>query len=197
MEAVMTDAKSGTMQYLTFVLGGEVFALEIESVREVLELTRITRVPRMPEAVRGVINLRGHAVPVVDLRRLFRLGDVADTVETCIIIAEVELGEDTVQVGALVDSVREVFDMDATEIMPPPRMGTKVRAEFMTGMGRQGEAFVMILDIGRILGSGELAALADLAGEGGGSQETVGGAVPGGTKGAAPAAQEAETAATA
>ncbi|NLY40817.1 MAG: chemotaxis protein CheW [Desulfovibrionales bacterium] len=151
-----------TQQYLTFALGEEVFALETESVREVIELVSITRIPKTPAFMRGVINLRGHAVPVVDLRTKFDLPQVADTVNTCIIIVDVDVDGENSAMGAIVDSVREVFEMSSDQINPPPRMGTAVRADFIKGMGKQNEEFVMILDIAKVFSPEELQTLADV-----------------------------------
>ena len=146
-----------TLQYLTFALGEEVFALETGSVREVIELVSVTRIPKTPPFMRGVINLRGHAVPVVDLRVKFDMPKVADTVNTCIIIVDVELEGENCYMGAIVDSVREVFEMTNDQINPPPRMGTSIRADFIRGMGKQNEEFIMILDIGKVFSPEELA----------------------------------------
>jgi purine-binding chemotaxis protein CheW len=145
-----------TLQYLTFALGEEVFALETGSVREVIELVSVTRIPKTPPFMRGVINLRGHAVPVVDLRIKFDMPKVADTVNTCIIIVDVELEGENCYMGAIVDSVREVFEMTSDQINPPPRMGTSIRADFIRGMGKQNEEFIMILDIGKVFSPEEL-----------------------------------------
>ena len=139
-----------TLQYLTFGLGEEVFALETGAVREVIELVSVTRIPKTPPYMRGVINLRGHAVPVVDLRIKFDMPKVADTVNTCIIIVDVEVEGENCYMGAIVDSVREVFEMTNDQINPPPRMGTSIRADFIRGMGKQNEEFIMILDIGKV-----------------------------------------------
>jgi purine-binding chemotaxis protein CheW len=146
-----------TLQYLTFALGEEVFALETGSVREVIELVPVTRIPKTPPFMRGVINLRGHAVPVVDLRVKFDMPKVADTVNTCIIIVDVEVEGENCYMGAIVDSVREVFEMSSDQINPPPRMGTSIRADFIRGMGKQNEEFIMILDIGKVFSEEELA----------------------------------------
>jgi purine-binding chemotaxis protein CheW len=146
-----------TLQYLTFGLGEEVFALETGSVREVIELVPVTRMPKTPPFMRGVINLRGHAVPVVDLRIKFDMPKVADTVNTCIIIVDVEVEGENCFMGAIVDSVREVFEMTSDQINPPPRMGTSIRADFIRGMGKQSEEFIMILDIGKVFSQEELA----------------------------------------
>jgi purine-binding chemotaxis protein CheW len=145
-----------TLQYLTFGLGEEVFALETGSVREVIELVSVTRIPKTPPFMRGVINLRGHAVPVVDLRIKFDMPKVADTVNTCIIIVDVEVEGENCYMGAIVDSVREVFEMTSDQINPPPRMGTSIRADFIRGMGKQNEEFIMILDIGKVFSAEEL-----------------------------------------
>ncbi len=144
-------------QFLTFTLGREIFALDIGTVREVLELTTITRIPRTPPFMRGVINLRGHAVPVVDMRLKLGMSKGEDTVDTCIIIVEIEFeGEQTVM-GALVDSVREVFEMAPEAIEAAPKMGAAVNAEYIRGMGRQNDNFIIILDIGKIFSAEELA----------------------------------------
>jgi len=156
----MSEKVDNTLtQYLTFVLGEEIFALDIASVREVLELTSITKVPRTPEYMRGVINLRGHAVPVVDMRLKFGMSKVKDTVDTCIIIVEVDMEGENAVMGALVDSVREVFEMHADQIEQPPRMGLSIDTEFLRGMGKQDDDFVMILDINRVFSAEELVAM--------------------------------------
>jgi purine-binding chemotaxis protein CheW len=144
-------------QYLTFRLGQEVFALGIGQVREVLDFTQVTRVPRMPEFMRGVINLRGAVVPVVDLRLRFGLGATERTVNTCVIIAEVEVQGERALLGALADSVQEVVDLEPGQIEPPPRLGASVRAEFIRGMGKREEGFVIILDADRVFSGEELA----------------------------------------
>src|SRR5512134_1263104 len=126
-------------QYLTFRLGEEVFALDITQVREVLDYTQITRVPRMPEFMRGVINLRGSVVPVVDLRLKFGMSATERTVNTCIIIAEVTIQSERTLLGALADSVQEVIDLEPGQVEPPPRLGTSIRAEFIRGMGKRDE----------------------------------------------------------
>lgn len=148
-----------TLQYLTFGLGEEVFALETGSVREVIELVPVTRIPKTPPFMRGVINLRGHAVPVVDLRIKFDMPTVQDTVNTCVIIVDVEVDGDPCSMGAIVDSVREVFEMDSDQLSPPPRMGTSIRADFIKAMGKQNEEFIMILDIAKVFSTEELSML--------------------------------------
>ncbi|HKK01589.1 MAG TPA: chemotaxis protein CheW, partial [Desulfuromonadales bacterium] len=124
-----------TNQYLTFNLDGEVFGLEIGKVREVLDVTTLTRVPQTPEFMRGVINLRGSVVPVVDLRLKFGMPRAATTVNSCIIIVEISLDGETTVLGALADSVQEVLELSPDEIEPPPKIGTRLKTEFLKGMG--------------------------------------------------------------
>jgi len=145
-----------TNQYLTFTLGEEVFALDISSVREVLEYTTITKVPRTPEYIRGVINLRGRAVPVVDVRLKFGMPETQRTVNTCIIIVEVTLGGEETVLGALADSVKEVMDIEPKDIEPAPRMGTSIKADFIQGIGKHQEEFIIILDIDKVFTEAEL-----------------------------------------
>lgn len=146
-----------TMQYLTFKLEDEVFALDITKVREVLDFTTITKVPRTPEFMRGVINLRGSVVPVVDLRLKFGMGRTEKTVNTCCIIVEVNVDKETTILGALADSVQEVMELAPDSIEPPPKIGTKLNTEFITGMGKQDGNFIIILDIDKVFSIGELA----------------------------------------
>jgi purine-binding chemotaxis protein CheW len=145
-----------TGQYLSFVLADELYALDIGKVREVLELQPITRIPRMPEHMRGIINLRGNAVPVVDLRMKFGMGSTKSTVDTCIIIVEVQVDNEELVVGALADSVREVFEMETETILPPPKVGTKIDTAFLHGMGKIDDRFVLILDVDKVFSTEEL-----------------------------------------
>jgi purine-binding chemotaxis protein CheW len=145
-----------TTQYLTFKLDDETFALDISKVREVLDFTTVTKVPRTPEFMRGVINLRGSVVPVVDLRLKFGMSRTENGVNTCIIITEVTVDGDTTVLGALADSVQEVLDLDPGSIAPAPRIGTKLRTEFIKGMGKRDEHFIIILDIDKVFSADEL-----------------------------------------
>ncbi|GAB7079500.1 chemotaxis protein CheW [Megalodesulfovibrio paquesii] len=153
------DASLETRQYLTFVLEGELFALTISSVREVLEYTTITRIPRTSEYMRGIINVRGSAVPVLDLNLKFGRKATVPTITTSIIIVEVNLEGELTTIGALADSVEEVFELNDEQIAPPPRMGSSIKAEFIQGMGRHDEKFIMILDADKIFSIDEIAAL--------------------------------------
>ena len=139
-----------TTQFLTFKLADEVFALDITKVREVLDFTTVTKVPRTPEFMRGVINLRGSVVPVVDLRLKFGMTKTESGVNTCIIITEVTVDNDTTILGALADSVQEVLDLEPGSIAPAPRIGTKLKTEFIKGMGKRDDRFIIILDIDKV-----------------------------------------------
>ena len=139
-----------TRQYLTFKLGGEIFAIDVAKVREVLDLAAITRIPQTPEFMRGVINLRGSVVPVADLRLCFGMDRGDDTKNSCIIVVEVKLDNDTAVIGALADSVEEVLDLEPDQIEPAPRIGTQIRTDFIRGMGKREAQFIIILDIDRV-----------------------------------------------
>lgn len=148
-----------TRQYLTFTLGDEHFALDVANVREILEFTGVTKVPQTPEFMRGVINLRGSVVPVMDMRLKFGMSITEKAVDTCVIVAEVSLEGETTVLGALVDSVQEVFELEPEQIEPAPRIGTKLRTEFIRGMGKRDEQFIIILDVDKVFSSEELAIL--------------------------------------
>jgi len=150
-----------TTQYLTFKLEDEVFALDIAKVREVLEYTTVTKVPRTPDFMCGVINLRGGVVPVVNMRLKFGMPDAEKTVNTCIIIVEVNLDGETTVLGALADSVQEVMDLEPDQIEPAPKIGTRLRTDFIKGMGKHDNKFIMILDIDKVFSADELALVQD------------------------------------
>ncbi len=143
-------------QYLTFTLDAEIYAIKISQVREVLDMTKITKVPRMPEFMRGVINLRGGVVPVVDLRRKFGIGVGEDTVDTCIIILEISVDEDTTIIGAIADSVQEVITFEEEDIEAAPKIGTRLHTEFIRGMSKRDDEFIILLDIARVFSVDEL-----------------------------------------
>lgn len=145
-----------TTQYLTFTLGEEIFAIDIGKVREVLDFTAVTRVPQTPEFLCGVINLRGNVVPVMDMRQKFGMSATEKKVNTCIIIIEVMVDEEVTILGSMADSVREVLDLEPDQIEPAPRIGTRLNVDFIRGMGKHGDGFVMILDIDKIFSTDEL-----------------------------------------
>ena len=148
-----------TNQFLTFKLEEELFGLDIGKVREVLDFTTVTKVPQTPDYMRGVINLRGSVIPVVDLRLKFGKTLAVPTVNTCVIIVEVDLGGELVVMGAMADAVQEVLDLDSDQIEPPPRMGAKLNLDFICGMGKHDDQFIIILDIDRVFSGDEAAAL--------------------------------------
>lgn len=144
-------------QYLTFKLGDELFAINVTQVREVLDLSEITRVPTAPEYMRGVVNVRGSAIPVVDLRLKFGLPRAADTVNTRIVVLELTLDGEPTVLGGIADSVHEVIELDGTQINPPPSIAMRWRSGFIQGMGKRGDEFIIILDIAAVFSSDELA----------------------------------------
>ncbi len=146
-----------TSQYLSFKLDEEIYALDINQVREVLDFTQMTKVPRMPAFMRGVINLRGGVVPVVDLRLKFGLPEAEPDVNTCIIIIEVSLESEETILGILVDSVQEVMSLEPDQIEPPPRIGTRLKTEFIKGMGKKENDFIIILESRKVFSAEELA----------------------------------------
>jgi len=148
-----------TTQYLTFKLADEVFALDIGKVREVLDFTTVTRVPRTPDFMRGVINLRGNVVPVVEMRLKFGMSAAEKTINTCVIITEVGVDGETVVLGAMADSVQEVLDLEPDQIEPPPKIGTKLNTDFIRGMGKRDDEFIMILDLDMVFSVEELTAV--------------------------------------
>lgn len=154
-----------TSQYLTFKLDQETYALDITQVREVLDFAEITKVPRMPEFMRGVINLRGGVVPVVDLRLKFGMTRTEKTVDTCVIIIDLASEGETTLLGALADSVQEVMTMEPDQISPPPKIGTRLDTEFIKGMGKKNDDFVIIIDIDKVFSLDEVAVLQDNEGD--------------------------------
>lgn len=145
-----------TTQYLTFLLDTEIFAVDVSKVREILELSNITKVPQTPDFMRGVINLRGSVVPVIDMRLKFGMTESERTVNTCIIVVEIELDGETLVLGSLADSVQEVIELESSQIEAPPHIGTHLNTDFIKGMGKHGELFVIILNIDRIFSNFEL-----------------------------------------
>lgn len=157
-----SDQAEKSLQLLSFTLDDEVFAIEISRIREVLEFKGTTKVPRVPDFMRGVINLRGAVVPVIDLKKKFGLGSTDQGINTCVIIMEVNIGGDSLVLGALADAVREVFDLETGNIEPPPKIGTRLDTAFIKGMGKYGESFVILLDIDSIFTADDAGFVASL-----------------------------------
>lgn len=152
-------------QYLTFLLSGEMFAINILNIKEIIEYGNLTEVPMMPGFIRGVINLRGSVVPVVDLSARFGRLKTEVSRRTCIVIIEVAGGDETTQdIGVMVDSVSEVLEIPRSEIEPPPAFGARIRVDFIHGMGKVAGKFVIILCADRVLSVDELSMLGQAAG---------------------------------
>jgi purine-binding chemotaxis protein CheW len=149
------------LQYLTFSLGDEVFAMDIRSVREIIQHGPMTVVPLMPEFVRGIINLRGAVVPVIDLQSRFGRAPAQVGKKTCIIIFDVGSEGDKVELGLMVDAVSEVIDIPLSHIEPPPQFGTTIQREFIRGLGKVNSEFIVILEPERALNIDDMIALAE------------------------------------
>jgi purine-binding chemotaxis protein CheW len=145
-------------QYLTFMLAGEMFAIGILAIKEIIEYSNLTPVPMMPASVRGVINLRGAVVPVMDLLARFGKPPSPVTKRSCIVIVEVANAEERQVIGVAVDAVNEVLDIAPTDIEPPPAFGARIRSDFIQGMGKVKGKFVILLDLNHALSMDELAA---------------------------------------
>jgi purine-binding chemotaxis protein CheW len=162
--AVM-DQRRDQRQYLTFVLGSETLAIGILTIREIIEYGEITDVPMMPPFIRGVLNLRGSVVPVVDLAARFGRRSSPVSRKTCIVIVEAMANGESQVMGVIVDAVNAVIDIAAEDIEPPPTFGASVRSDFIQGMGRVGGRFIIILDLDRVLSAETLATLAQVVDE--------------------------------
>ena len=148
-----------THQYLTFNVGSEMFAVGILNVKEIIEYGNLTEIPMMPSFIRGVINLRGAVVPVIDLGARFSGKVSAVQRRTCIVIVEVQQDDEKHDIGIMVDAVSEVLDIPAGEIEPPPAFGTNIRTDFISGMGKVAGKFVILLNISKVLSVDEIALL--------------------------------------
>jgi purine-binding chemotaxis protein CheW len=133
--------------YLTFRLSDEIFAANVIKVLEILEIPKITKVPRSPAFMRGVINLRGSVLPVIDMRAKFGLPTVPDTVNSCIVVMNISMEAQTIVLGAVVDGVQEVMEIEPDSIQAAPAVGTKYRTEFIEGMVKLNDQFIMLLNL--------------------------------------------------
>ena len=157
----MTTDSATPMQYLTFVLDSEVFAMDIRCVREIIQHGAMTAVPLMPNFVRGVINLRGAVVPVIDLQARFGRGQARVGSKTCIIVIDASGDGEKMELGLMVDAVSEVIDIASTDIEPPPQFGTSIQRDFILGLGKVDGEFVVILDPARALNVDDMALIAE------------------------------------
>ncbi|MGR3301897.1 MAG: chemotaxis protein CheW [Candidatus Scalindua sp.] len=161
MDAVLAKEGITEGKFLTFVLGSEVYGIEILKVREIIKLMDITTVPRTPDYLKGVINLRGKVIPIVDLRSKFSMPEIEHTQETCIIVAEVN----QTSIGIIVDSVSEVSNINSEEIEEAPHLGQDIDTDFILGLGKTKERIVILLDIALVLSSEDLETVGQLAKE--------------------------------
>jgi purine-binding chemotaxis protein CheW len=157
----MASAISEPIQYLTFKLQEELYAVDVANIREILDFTTVTKVPNTPDFMRGVINLRGSVVPVIDMRLKFGLPETEKTVDTCVVVMEISLDGQAVILGSLADAVQEVLEIEPDQIEPAPKIGTRLKTEFIRGMGKHDDKFIMILDIDKIFSFEEIDALQD------------------------------------
>lgn len=156
----MSTEKIEINSYLSFKLGDEVYAANVSKVLNILEMTKITKVPKAPEYMKGVINLRGSVLPVVDTRIKFAMSPTEYTTNTCILVLEIEIDGESLHVGGLVDSVQEVLEIEKNQILPPPNIGNKFKSQFITGMYKlTDDQFIMILDMDKIFTIDDLLAL--------------------------------------
>lgn len=162
-QTAVAGTSDAPAQYLTFSLAGEMFAVGILNVKEIIEFGHLTEIPMMPAFIRGVINLRGAVVPVIDLAARFGGKPTKVGRRTCIVILEVIDQEVHSDIGIMVDAVSEVLEIPSGEIEPPPSFGAKIRADFISGMGKVAGKFVIILNIGKVLSIDEIAMLSGMA----------------------------------
>jgi purine-binding chemotaxis protein CheW len=161
--AIAAPAGAEPVQYLTFMLAEEQFAIGILNIKEIIEYHGVTEVPMMPACVRGVINLRGAVVPVMDMLARFGRPPSATTKRTCVVIVEVVAGDERHVIGLVVDAVNEVLDIAASDIEPPPSFGARIRSDFILGVGKVKGRFVLLLDVDRALSLDEIAELGTAA----------------------------------
>jgi purine-binding chemotaxis protein CheW len=161
-----SDAPGDQAQYLTFMLGSEVFAIGILAIKEIIEYHELTTVPMMPDCIRGVINLRGAVVPVMDLSLRFGRPSQEVTKRTCIVIIEREGEAQREDLGVVVDAVNAVLDIPADDIEPAPAFGARIRPEYIRGLGKVNGKFVILLDVDRVLAVEEVSSLREAANEG-------------------------------
>lgn len=161
----MKEGPSKINSYLTFKLGEETFGANVSKVLNILEMTKITKVPKAPSYMKGVINLRGAVLPLIDTRIKFDMGETEYTTNTCILVLDIDMAGDSVHVGALVDSVQEVLEIDDSQIQPPPSIGSKYKSEFIEGMAKIEDDFIMLLNMDLIFSTDELSLLRDSSSE--------------------------------
>ncbi|MDC7125660.1 MAG: chemotaxis protein CheW [Spirochaetales bacterium] len=153
--------ESFSNQFVTFEVEKELYAIDVFKIREILEVPNITKVPGMPSRIRGIINIRGSVVPVLDLKMQFGEEQTKQTQDTAVIVTEISTDEDTFQIGIMVDAAKEVITLEKEEIEEPPRLGMFIDNKYLKGMGKLGDNFVIILNIDKILSEEDLSKLAE------------------------------------
>ena len=159
------DANMDIKSYLTFVLGEEVFACHVNKLLHILEIPYITDIPGSPNYMKGIINLRGKVLPVIDTKIKMGMPPTEFTKDTCIVVMDIDLDNDSLLVGALVDSVQEVLEFDTDKMLPAPNLGSKYHSDFITGIVRKDEKFIMVLDIDMVFSLDEIDFLKATSGE--------------------------------
>ena len=158
------EIKANVNSYLTFKLGDEIFAANVSKVLNILEMTKITKVPKAPPYMKGVINLRGSVLPLIDTRIKFGMSETQFTNNTCILVLDIILNNESVKIGALVEAVQEVIEIDDQHIQPPPSIGSKYKSDFIDGMAKLGEEFVMLLNVEQIFSTDDILNLKEVTG---------------------------------
>jgi len=157
----MKGKETESNSYLTFKLGNEEFGAHVSQVLNILEMTKITEVPKTPDYMKGVINLRGTVLPVIDTRTKFGLPETEYTSNTCIVVMDLDFNGDTVHIGAIVDEVLSVIEIEEHQIEPPPSLGNQYKSEFIYGMAKVDDNFVMLLDMQEVLSNEEISEISD------------------------------------
>jgi purine-binding chemotaxis protein CheW len=170
-EEINRDTEQKVQQYLTFMISGEEYAISLLKVKEIIEYDTVTQVPKTPDWIRGVINLRGSVVPVIDLAVKFRQAPSVAGKLTCIVITEVQSGDEAAVMGIMADSVRQVIDLRPQDIEESPSFGTRVKVDYLLGMARSGKKFCLLLDTEKVLSTDELLELPDSVEETAGNSE--------------------------
>jgi len=157
----MKEKDTQTNSYLTFKLGEEEFGIHVSQVLNILEMTKITSIPQSPDFMKGVINLRGMVLPVVDIRLKFGLPEIPPTNNTCIIVMDLKLGDEIVHIGSIVDEVVSVLEIEEDQIEGSPNLGKQYQSEFIQGMAREDDAFIMLLDMERVFNAAEISSISE------------------------------------
>ena len=160
-----TKTKTDVHSYLSFRIGEEVFAANVKNVLNILEMTAITKVPKSPKYMKGVINLRGTVLPVIDSRLKFGMEETEYTTNTYIIVLELHVGSEPVMIGTIVDAVKEVLEIDISAILPPPSIGTNYKTDYLIGMAQAGEGFIMLLNAEKVFASDEIVEMQNITKE--------------------------------